>query len=41
MGMTDVTVVRVEGIAMGPEAKARGLEAALAEIDRLFLRAAA
>ena len=41
MGMTDVTVVRVEGVAMGPEAKARATEAALAQIDGLFLREAA
>ncbi|HSK39271.1 MAG TPA: NAD(P)H-dependent oxidoreductase [Arenibaculum sp.] len=41
MGVTDVTVVRAEGVAMGPEARARAMEAAREQIDRLLLPLAA
>ena len=41
MGITDVTVVRAEGVAMGPETRARALDAAEAEIAALFLPQAA
>ncbi|MDB5818394.1 MAG: FMN-dependent NADH-azoreductase [Rhizobacter sp.] len=30
MGVTDVTIVRAEGVAMGPEARAKAIDAALA-----------
>lgn len=32
MGVTDVTIVRAEGVAMGPEAKAAAMQAAKAQI---------
>ena len=35
LGLTDVTVVPVEGLAMGPDAAASGRAKALAEVDRL------
>jgi FMN-dependent NADH-azoreductase len=41
LGMNDVTVVRAEGVAMGPDAKAAAMEAAHRQIDGLFLREAA
>ncbi len=41
LGMTDITIVRAEGTAMGPEAKERGLAAAHAQIATLFLKSAA
>lgn len=34
MGVTDVTIVRAEGVAMGPDAKAAALEAAKAQIEQ-------
>ncbi len=39
-GITDISVVRAEGVAMGPEPKAKALAAAQAEIDRLVPAAA-
>jgi FMN-dependent NADH-azoreductase len=41
LGMTDVTIVRSEGLGMGPEARAKALNAAHAQIGALFQRAAA
>jgi len=41
LGMTDVTVVRAEGLSMGPDVKTAAVNAALAQIDTLFLREAA
>ena len=35
MGLTDVSIVRAEGTAMGPGKDAEAMEAAMAEIDRL------
>lgn len=40
MGVTDVSYVRAEGIGMGPEARAKALEAAHASIDALVTVAA-
>jgi FMN-dependent NADH-azoreductase len=40
MGVTDVTIVRAEGVAMGPEAQATALEVAKKRIEGLFLVAA-
>ncbi|MPN55639.1 hypothetical protein SDC9_203323 [bioreactor metagenome] len=34
MGVTDVTIVRAEGVAMGPDAKAAAMEAAKAQIEQ-------
>lgn len=36
MGVTDVSYVRAEGVAMGPEARTKALEAARASIDALM-----
>src|SRR5262249_23303028 len=41
LGITDVTIVRAEGIAMGPGAQAQALEAAQRQIESLFLQDAA
>jgi len=41
LGMTALTIVRAEGVAMGPAAKQAAIDAALAQIDTLFLRSAA
>jgi FMN-dependent NADH-azoreductase len=41
VGVTDVEVVRAEGVAMGPEARAKALEDAQARIEGLFLSQAA
>ncbi|WP_207455702.1 FMN-dependent NADH-azoreductase [Azospirillum sp. SYSU D00513] len=41
IGVTDVTVVRAEGVAMGPEAREKALGAAKAQIDGLLLAEAA
>ncbi|MBV8167882.1 MAG: FMN-dependent NADH-azoreductase [Alphaproteobacteria bacterium] len=41
LGITDVEVVRSEGLNMGPEARAHGIDAARAQIDALVLPAAA
>jgi FMN-dependent NADH-azoreductase len=41
VGVTDVEVVRAEGVAMGPEARAKALEDAHARIEGLFLSQAA
>lgn len=35
MGVTDVTIVRAEGVSMGPEAKAAAMQGAKAEIEQL------
>ncbi|MBV8250414.1 MAG: NAD(P)H-dependent oxidoreductase, partial [Comamonas sp.] len=35
MGVTDVSIVRAEGIGMGPDAKAAALQTAKAEIEQL------
>ena len=35
MGMTDVEVIRIEGVAMGPEAEAQGLDRARAQLGGL------
>jgi FMN-dependent NADH-azoreductase len=40
-GITDVSVVRAEGVGMGPEARDKALSAAQAQIDGLFLSEAA
>jgi FMN-dependent NADH-azoreductase len=40
MGITDVTIVRAEGTAMGPEARSEGLDAAHQHIAFLFRAAA-
>ncbi|MGQ9365111.1 FMN-dependent NADH-azoreductase [Azospirillum sp. ST 5-10] len=40
-GVTDVTVIRAEGTAMGPEARERAFAEARGQIERLDLRAAA
>jgi FMN-dependent NADH-azoreductase len=40
LGVTDVTIVRAEGTAMGPEAQAKALDGAQEHIEGLFLRAA-
>ncbi len=39
VGITDVSVVRAEGVAMGPEPRAQALEAAGREIERLVAAA--
>ena len=39
-GITDVSIIRAEGVAMGPDARDTALAAAHAEIGRLFLAAA-
>ncbi|TWB44954.1 FMN-dependent NADH-azoreductase [Nitrospirillum viridazoti] len=41
LGMTDVTIVRAEGVAMGPDAKAGALTAANTQIGDLFVAQAA
>ena len=41
MGVTDVTVIRAEGVGMGPEARAKALDAAGREIEELFVAEAA
>ncbi|MEA1647574.1 FMN-dependent NADH-azoreductase [Nitrospirillum sp. BR 11164] len=41
LGMTDVTIIRAEGIAMGPDAKAGALTAANTQIGDLFVAQAA
>ncbi|HYG87410.1 MAG TPA: NAD(P)H-dependent oxidoreductase [Azospirillum sp.] len=41
VGITDVTVVRAEGVAMGPEARAKAMAAAQEQIGGLFLPIAA
>ncbi len=40
LGMTDVRFIFAEGLAMGPEAEARALASARAEIDQLLLQGA-
>ena len=40
-GLTDVTVVRAEGVSAGPDRARQSIDAALAEIERLEVRAAA
>jgi FMN-dependent NADH-azoreductase len=40
MGITDVSVVRAEGVSMGPEVKGKSLEAANQEIEGLLATAA-
>ena len=40
LGITDVAIVRAEGIAMGSDAKAAAMEAARQEIQELFVEAA-
>ena len=40
MGVTDVTIVRAEGVNMGAEAKGKALEAASQEIEELLAEAA-
>ncbi|MEI6559750.1 MAG: NAD(P)H-dependent oxidoreductase [Rhodospirillaceae bacterium] len=35
LGVTDIAIVRAEGVSMGPEARAQALEAAQREIERL------
>ncbi|MBY0432134.1 MAG: NAD(P)H-dependent oxidoreductase, partial [Rhodospirillales bacterium] len=35
LGIGDVTVIRAEGVGMGPEARAKAVSAAQAEIARL------
>ncbi|TRO96528.1 FMN-dependent NADH-azoreductase [Glycocaulis profundi] len=40
-GITDVRVIRAEGLAMGDEARAAGLDAAAAQIAKLSVRKAA
>ncbi|MBP2294156.1 FMN-dependent NADH-azoreductase [Azospirillum rugosum] len=39
LGVTDVTVIRAEGIGMGPEARAKALDAAQREIEALTVAA--
>ncbi|MBP2312094.1 FMN-dependent NADH-azoreductase [Azospirillum soli] len=41
MGITDVTVIRAEGVGMGPEARAKAMDAAGREIEELFVAEAA
>ena len=41
MGVTDVTVIRAEGVGMGPDARAKALAAAQQEIDALAVPVAA
>ncbi|MCW2236163.1 FMN-dependent NADH-azoreductase [Azospirillum canadense] len=41
LGVTDVTVVRAEGIGMGPEARAKAIDAAQREIEALVAPVAA
>lgn len=41
MGISDVEIVRAEGVALGPEARARALEDAQARIEGMFLSAVA
>ena len=41
VGVTDVTVIRAEGVSMGPEARAKALDAARVQIDGLILAQAA
>ena len=41
VGITDVTIVRAEGVAMGPEARAKAMAAAQEQIGGLFLPMAA
>jgi FMN-dependent NADH-azoreductase len=41
VGVTDVTVIRAEGVSMGPEARAKALDAARVQIDDLVLAQAA
>jgi len=41
LGVTDVTIVRAEGTAMGPEAQAKAFETAQEHIESLFVPAAA
>lgn len=40
IGIKSVSVVRAEGIGYGPESRARAIEGAEAEIDKLFAKAA-
>ena len=40
IGITDVTFVRAEKLALGPEARKQAIEAARREIESEFLRAA-
>ncbi len=39
LGMTDVEVIRIEGVAMGPEAEAKAISSALDQTDDLALAA--
>jgi FMN-dependent NADH-azoreductase len=41
IGITDVTVIRAEGVAMGPDARAQAVEAALSQVEGLKLPVAA
>jgi FMN-dependent NADH-azoreductase len=41
LGISDATIVRAEGMQMGPELREQGFRAARAQVDRLFLAAAA
>lgn len=41
LGMTDVTVIRVEGQGLGPEVKAKAIAEAEVQIGQLFLKKAA
>lgn len=40
IGITDVTVIRAEGIGLGPDARTKAIESAEARIDGLFSKAA-
>jgi FMN-dependent NADH-azoreductase len=35
LGVTDVTVIRAEGLAFGPDARKQAIERALAELELL------
>ena len=41
IGITDVTVIRAEGVGLGPDSRAKAIETAEARIDALFATKAA